>query len=1157
MSQLTYDSAEKKPMIFISYAHDDALMVRKFYEYLEEQGYLLWFDQTRIEAGDNFNAAIDQNLKTCGLVLVFLSKRYVEKKYCQLEFNIAIDNKRNIITVCLDDVHKDYNPSASYMFNRYAGHNVLAYGHGIHSEEVFLEVCKQLCGSTLFRYASMTDAERMESGMRLDISEALLDRLEVHRQTVYKTSGNYFLDEIHAELFSQLKEDDFRIVYRDANRKEVPLYNYLSDHPNRHLLLVGNGGMGKTVSMLRTCEYLLKKGIPAVYIPLRNIDFQQDTLISYIQRVVCLNQGYLNELMIHAQTAYHEQPNLVLLLDGVNEVPKTLMQKMIRSQLMKEILPTWRGTQIIMSSRYDFRASESLEKDVHVLYMQNLGEYQIHCYIEKCGLPAVQDKKILQLLGNPLLLSLYTNAERYREQYDLIAGMELEALPDTAGKIIGNFLKTQLFRALKEIHVRLPEYLVVLEYVLPAIAVFMITEDRYSINGAELDELLDDLEDDRTRFQWYERDRLRKIMRSLELEGFRWDSMRLLNLSVHGLSFLNRAGEDSYEFLHQNLRDYFASYYLANEMRAIVTKPERMKNQDLYLGKYEYADDIIKLVSDITAEEKAAPFCQENQWVFPGKCDGKTPSEYSAAEQMLPLLRGMEGEPIRTIVWNLLRIMRNGRKNCLAWCDFSGLDLRKCRMNNCQFVVWHREQVFASRFDEAWLEPAFLLNEGHESDVQAICTDYADLIFSGDAEGVVRIYDCSRNEWIRTIRLRDDAVVDLAWNPVSSSLAILYANAVYMYSLHEDRGILCGTNEDRSKQYRYVRFAGDSLQVSYNFEPLYFYTLDGEMVPCAMDYDVMVRCAKWHPHKMEHIRGYMFQMISANYLDEETGQWQQHPAFAQKKERINRMRKEKKIPLLKRYYLRLKDDGVNCDDNIQCLCYHPDGERFLVVINHYILEYDNHTMSLLQRKNLKKRVICACYGKNDRVIVGCENAIVVLAGDFSKQFEVPGGVTGQVLNIHADPSGEGYYLYSRNGEIKKMDEQLCVQRIRRYSDGSGTPIWGKDRLTQERQMLFLPGKQYPYGSRFSFETGDACALGWRYEVLDQSEFLDDYDQKVYKLSTSVMTVDKNPPYKKTVFVNYTGICIFACSFHGIRGGMSKPDYLQILKKNGGMVDECT
>ena len=268
----------------------------------------------------------------------------------------------------------------------------------------------------------------------------------------------------------------------------------------------------------------------------------------------------------------------------------------------------------------------------------------------------------------------------------------------------------------------------------------------------------------------------------LELEGFRWDSMRLLNLSVHGLSFLNRAGEDSYEFLHQNLRDYFASYYLANEMRAIVTKPERMKNQDLYLGKYEYADDIIKLVSDITAEEKAAPFCQENQWVFPGKCDGKTPSEYSAAEQMLPLLRGMEGEPIRTIVWNLLRIMRNGRKNCLAWCDFSGLDLRKCRMNNCQFVVWHREQVFASRFDEAWLEPAFLLNEGHESDVQAICTDYADLIFSGDAEGVVRIYDCSRNEWIRTIRLRDDAVVDLAWNPVSSSLAILYANAVYMYS---------------------------------------------------------------------------------------------------------------------------------------------------------------------------------------------------------------------------------------------------------------------------------------------------------------------------------------------------------------------------------------
>ena len=39
--------------------------------------------------------------------------------------------------------------------------------------------------------------------------------------------------------------------------------------------------------------------------------------------------------------------------------------------------------------------------------------------------------------------------------------------------------------------------------------------------------------------------------------------------------------------------------------------------------------------------------------------------------------------------------------------------------------------------------------------------------------------------------------------------------------------------------------------------------------------------------------------------------------------------------------------------------------------------------------------------------------------------------------------------------------------------------------------------------------------------------------------------------------NELGIHIFECSFYGVRGGMSKPDYLQILKKNGGMTDECT
>ena len=110
-------------------------------------------------------------------------------------------------------------------------------------------------------------------------------------------------------------------------------------------------------------------------------------------------------------------------------------------------------------------------------------------------------------------------------------------------------------------------------------------------------------------------------------------------------------------------------------------------------------------------------------------------------------------------------------------------------------------------------------------------------------------------------------------------------------------------------------------------------------------------------------------------------------------------------------------------------------------------------------------------------------------------------------------------------------------------------------MTGEYQMLFLPSRRYPYGSRLNFETGEVAPLGWSYEVQDAELFKEKSTKKLHKLETSVLAVDKKPPYRKTVFVNYRGVWIFGCSFKGIQGSMAEEKNLYFLKQNGGHVDE--
>ena len=61
-----------------------------------------------------------------------------------------------------------------------------------------------------------------------------------------------------------------RCEKRGGTFKDVSLVKFFSetdgqDDLHKHLLITGEGGMGKTVSLLKTCDYLLSKRINAIW----------------------------------------------------------------------------------------------------------------------------------------------------------------------------------------------------------------------------------------------------------------------------------------------------------------------------------------------------------------------------------------------------------------------------------------------------------------------------------------------------------------------------------------------------------------------------------------------------------------------------------------------------------------------------------------------------------------------------------------------------------------------------------------------------------------------------------------------------------------------------------------------------------------------------
>jgi pSer/pThr/pTyr-binding forkhead associated (FHA) protein len=84
--------------VFIAYAREDwEQIVAPLTLALQDAGMGVWVDQYLVQGGNDWQAAIEQALRECWLLVVVLSPEAVESRYCRLEYRYFINREKPII----------------------------------------------------------------------------------------------------------------------------------------------------------------------------------------------------------------------------------------------------------------------------------------------------------------------------------------------------------------------------------------------------------------------------------------------------------------------------------------------------------------------------------------------------------------------------------------------------------------------------------------------------------------------------------------------------------------------------------------------------------------------------------------------------------------------------------------------------------------------------------------------------------------------------------------------------------------------------------------------------------------------------------------------------------------------------------------------------
>jgi hypothetical protein len=507
---------------------------------------------------------------------------------------------------------------------------------------------------------------------------------------------------------------------------------------NKHAVVKGDGGMGKTVSLVRlwdefTKDYDADRPVP-VFIQLNEINTvpeekRMDFILSAIRKDY-FNGRISEEEILRFLRGPRDVPAVVLLLDGFNEV--TVDNKELLIQLRK-LMEQARGVQIVITSRYDMRKAYGWEH-LHLLELRGLNGWQVFRYLilKKGKMP---EGGLWELLRNPMMLTLYTSTCEVQEKY----GDDFKEKIETGGELLWNFVEAQVAVLLERLNYDKKKwwfYKFLLKFMLPAVGYEMEKADLFAFDRDTLYLVLDtycsrfsqaDFFGTFAGYAKYEEalqigeceDEKERRKRRSEIEG----------ILCKKLLMLVKEGE-TYRFLHQDFRDYFAALHILNEAEMGLKRGEvadvlKLRALPVY---------ILRFMGEIEGEHYQKPVFQSGKgWL-------KKEERSSLLNRVLDLCRGVFDGSGDFGPRNIIEVWKEVRGE-LSGVELSDLDLSKVLLNGALCSRFYKSDCLVANFDGTLLRDMSILPGGHFGDIFSA-------VYSCDGKKILSVSeDCTIKEW--------------------------------------------------------------------------------------------------------------------------------------------------------------------------------------------------------------------------------------------------------------------------------------------------------------------------------------------------------------------------------------------------------------------------
>ena len=531
----------------------------------------------------------------------------------------------------------------------------------------------------------------------------------------------------------------------DSNEKLKTVKEIVEDSWNKgkknHLMIEGEGGIGKTVTLLSLPDKIASHPVPAIYIPLHDIrgTGDEDLIEKHIKmEVLEEDEELFRQLKTLRKTKWEKGPVLLLLLDGFNELSSDTLRGSVSRDI--ERWAKYPGIQIITSSRYDIHNYVSLQSDFSKIELQRISKEKVCDYLDRVNMPIPTDAALLELITNPLLLTLYIKTEIIRSQRSSSFARFKET--KNAGTLIWNYLQCELWRFRNgQINDAKPG-VIAMEFIAPYIAWKMQQQSCFSLSELEFNTLVKEAHASLEAHIANPSELPSHISIILQQSNELPQRNRLSILLKEYLGIFvefkekDKHGNDTVRFklMHQQFRDALAAIHLIN--LSYLSGDSLPSEWESPIDHY-----VLQFVVDLISEDEAPRLWEQNRKTTPAKDDATR---------------------------NQLRLQGLLHNNDFRHLDFSGLDLSNISLYPYRFgkatlkLPTQQARIVKTKISKKTFSP-----EGHKGTVFALAvTPDGKRIVSGSGDNTIRVWDLETGAAIgKPIEGHESAVNAVAVTP--------------------------------------------------------------------------------------------------------------------------------------------------------------------------------------------------------------------------------------------------------------------------------------------------------------------------------------------------------------------------------------------------------